>query len=168
MGLELVLASELGVMVFLQGAVAEFVAFSLAGSGQQDQRGGVGRLGRERKIEQDERVGIPLKAEGGRVRGDPEHDHNGLADDEPWGAEKTREAFSGDPEAVVAERSVVHEAMGGVWRHGASFQAHLRQVRTRNWRGPRAWSPCRIKARERRLAVWVVAGGRRRRPWRGR
>ena len=39
------------------------VPIRLAGVGEEDERSGVGRLGRESKVEQDERIGVPFEAE---------------------------------------------------------------------------------------------------------
>jgi hypothetical protein len=55
-GFEVAFALDLGVVVFLDGGVAELDAFGLAGLGQQDEWCSVGRLGGERQVEQDERV----------------------------------------------------------------------------------------------------------------
>jgi len=55
---------------------------------------------------------VPLKPEGDRVRADPQNDQNGLPDDEPRGAKEAREALSSYAEAIVAERSMMDEAMG--------------------------------------------------------
>ena len=69
-------------MVFLDGGVAELVAFGLAGLSEQDQRCGVGRLGRECEVEQDEWLGVPPEAERGGVDSDPENYQYGLPNDE--------------------------------------------------------------------------------------
>ena len=72
---------------------------------QQDQRGGVGGLGGEGQVEQDERVGVPLvRAHEHEVEGDP-HDHeHGLDRQVAAGAEEpgdplgeAREACRGRP-----------------------------------------------------------------------
>jgi len=54
---------------------------------QQDQRGGVGGLGGEGQVEQDERVRIPPQRDDDDVDEDPDGDDDGLDDEEPGGAE---------------------------------------------------------------------------------
>jgi len=109
---EILLALNLRVVVLLEDTVADLVPFGLARGGEQDQWSGLGGLGGERQIEQDERVWVPLKPEGDRVRADPQNDQNGLPDDEPRGAKEAREALSSYAEAIVAGRSMMDEAMG--------------------------------------------------------
>jgi hypothetical protein len=54
---------------------------------QQDQRGRGARLGGERQVEQDERIGIPMPRERDQVDPGPGHHGRGLHDDEPPGPE---------------------------------------------------------------------------------
>jgi hypothetical protein len=100
--------------VLLRRDVADPVALGLPGLGEQDQRRGVGRLGREREVEQDEGVRVPMEADGGRVGGDPQRDDERLPDDEPRRAEGPGEALGEDAEAVVAERPVMGPAVRSV------------------------------------------------------
>jgi hypothetical protein len=67
--------------VRLELVACGFVAVDLAGLRKQDQRCSIGRLGREREVEENERVGIPTKADCYRVEGDPGDDQRGLAKD---------------------------------------------------------------------------------------
>ncbi len=77
--LEGTLALDIGIVVFLDSGIAELVALGLAGLSEQDQRCGVGRLGRECEVEEDERVRVPPEGERGGVKGDPD-------DDQYWSA----------------------------------------------------------------------------------
>jgi hypothetical protein len=121
----------------LRGVVADLVAVGLAGGGEQDQWSGAGGLGRERQVEQDERVGVPSKTESGGIERDLQDDQDGLADDEPRGAEEAGEAFSGHAEAVVAERSVVGQPMG---ESGATTPPFTRKLRSSAGRSNIGWS----------------------------
>lgn len=56
------------------------VGVGLAVLAEQDQWGGVGGLGGEEQVEQDERVGIPAVQHGDDVDGYPERDDSGLDD----------------------------------------------------------------------------------------
>ena len=76
------------------GAVAQLLAVL----GQQDERGGVGGLGGEGQVEQDERVRIPPERDDDDVDEDPDGDDDGLDDEEPSGAE-----VAGDGLAELAE-----------------------------------------------------------------
>ena len=68
--------------------------------GEQDQRRGVGRLGREGQVEQDERVRIPVLDDADGVEDDPaDHEHR-LADQETPGAEEPRDPLGEPPERV--------------------------------------------------------------------
>ena len=56
-------------LVVLLGPVFEsLVPVGLAGLGEQDQRRRIGGLGREREVEQDERVGIPAAGDANALR----------------------------------------------------------------------------------------------------
>jgi hypothetical protein len=50
------------------------VAVGLAVLGEQDQRGRVGRLGREDEVQEDERIRVPAQRDGRQVEDDPDHD----------------------------------------------------------------------------------------------
>jgi hypothetical protein len=60
-------------MVGLNRRIAKLVALGLPRLGQEDQRGGVRRLRRERQVEKDEGVRIPAEAEGRGIEHDPHH-----------------------------------------------------------------------------------------------
>ena len=79
------------------------VALVLAVLGQQDQRGGVGGLGGERQVQQDERVRVPAQPDGDDVEGDPDDDEHGLADQEAAGAEEAGDALGEAAERVGVE-----------------------------------------------------------------
>jgi hypothetical protein len=87
----------------------------LAGLSEQDQRCGVGRLGREREVEEDEWIGVPAEAERRGVESDPDDDQYGLPDDEARRTEEACEALGGHTEAIVPERPMVDEP---AWRVG--------------------------------------------------
>ena len=70
----------------------------LAVLGQQDQRGGVGGLGGEGQVQQDERVRVPPQGDDDDVDEDPDGDDDGLDDEEAGGAE-----VAGDGLAELAE-----------------------------------------------------------------
>jgi len=68
--------------------------------GEQDQRRGVGRLGREGQVEQDERVRIPVLGRADGVEDDPGDHQYRLADYESPGAEEPRHPLREPPERV--------------------------------------------------------------------
>src|SRR5207344_3557225 len=70
----------------------------LAVLGQQDQRGGVGGLGGEGQVQQDERVRVPTQGDDDDVDEDPDGDDDGLDDEEAGRAE-----VAGDGLAELAE-----------------------------------------------------------------
>ena len=94
---------ELGVGLGLRrprrSSSADPVAVVLAVLGQQDQRRGVGGLGGEGQVEQDERVGVPAQLDGDDVEGDPDDDDDRLDGQEAAGAQEP-----GDPLGEPAER----------------------------------------------------------------
>ena len=96
-GFEVALALDVGVVVLLDGGIAELVAVGLAGLGEEDQRRRVGRLGREREVQQDERIRIPSEADRGGVDRDPQDDQDGLSDDEPGVPKKRAKRSASTP-----------------------------------------------------------------------
>src|SRR5699024_9981760 len=94
---------ELGVGLGLGGAQAVFgegvlVPVLLAVLREQDQRRGVGGLGGEREVEQDEGVGVEAKRDDGDVEDDPDDHHDRLDQQVGAGAEEP-----GDGLAVAAD-----------------------------------------------------------------
>ncbi len=78
------------------------VAVRLAGLGQQDQRCGIGGLGAEGQVQQDEGICIPDKRPED-VEQNPDGDEDRLADQESRGAEEAGEGFGLQPERIIAE-----------------------------------------------------------------
>ena len=64
------------------------VAVVLPVLGEQDERRGVGGLGREGQVEQDERVWIPVVYQAHRVEGDPRGHEDRLPEQETSGTEE--------------------------------------------------------------------------------
>jgi hypothetical protein len=86
----------------------------LAVAGKQDQRRGVGGLGRERQVQEDERERVEVEQQDD-VADDPDQDDGGLDDDEPSAAQE-RGHIVGD---VGPERRLVAElAVDGVPARG--------------------------------------------------
>jgi hypothetical protein len=94
------------------------VTVGLSGLGEQDQGRRVRGLRGERKIEQDERIGVPAQADRYRVERDPNSDEQGLAENELRGAEESCEPFRSPAEAVGAKGAVrvVGHAATSCWR----------------------------------------------------
>ncbi len=116
---------------------------------QQDQRRGVGRLGREGQVEQDERVRIPVLDDADGVEDDPDDHEHGLADQESPGAEEPRHPLREPPERV-----------------GVVAGAHLRGAARNGQVGPLAetaqGNPCHLSLPS--SASPRAAGGPARRP----
>src|SRR4051794_9967577 len=83
------------------------VPFRLAGLCEQDQRSRIGGLGREREVQEDERVRVPAQADGDRVDRDPQSNHDCLGDDVLRRAEEARGGFGAAAESVFAEGPVL-------------------------------------------------------------
>jgi hypothetical protein len=79
-GIDLAVALDLGL-----------VTVGLAVLGEQDQRRGVGGLGGEAQVEQDERIGIPVTNDPDDIEGDPDEHRQRLADQVAPGAQKARQ-----------------------------------------------------------------------------
>ena len=79
------------------------VALGLPGLREQDQRRGVGGLGREREVEEDERVRVEVDEDRVGVERDPGDDDEGLGEDVLRRAEEARQPLGVLAEPVVAE-----------------------------------------------------------------
>jgi hypothetical protein len=88
------------------GLGAGLVAVGLPRLREQDQRRGVGGLGREREVQQDERVRVPAQRDRGRVDRDPRDDEDGLPEDVVRRPEETGEPLGACAESSGAERSL--------------------------------------------------------------
>jgi AcrR family transcriptional regulator len=83
--------------------------------GQQDERRGVGGLGREGQVEQDERVRVPVLDQADGVEDDPEGHHHRLPEQEAPGAQEPRDRL-GEPAEYVGVVAGAHS--GGAARDG--------------------------------------------------
>ena len=103
------------------------VAVGLPVLGQQDQRRGVGGLGGERQVEQDERVGVPAQLDRDHVQRDPDDHDDRLDGEEAAGAEEPGDALGelADRVRVRAAGSCAGRAGGprGTSSRGASATA---------------------------------------------
>ena len=97
------LADQVQLFAMLRvGEARHLVAVGLTGLRQQDQRRGIGGLGREGEIEQNEGIDVEL----GPARGvdpDPQRDDEGLRDKEGRRAEEAREILRFLPEPVISK-----------------------------------------------------------------
>ena len=84
------------------GEARHLVAVGLTGLRQQNQRRGIGGLGREGEVEQNERIDVELGPAGG-VDPDPQRDDKRLRDQECRRAEEAGEILRFSPEPVVSE-----------------------------------------------------------------
>jgi hypothetical protein len=84
------------------GEARHLVPVGLTGLRQQDQGRGIGRLGREGEVEQNERIKVELGPAGG-IDPDPQRDDQRLGDQEGRRPEEAREIFRFSPEPVVSE-----------------------------------------------------------------
>ena len=84
------------------GEARHLVPVGLTGLRQQDQGRGIGGLGREGEVEQNERIDVELGPAGG-VDPDPQRDDERLRDQELRRAEETRKILRFSPEPVVSE-----------------------------------------------------------------
>jgi hypothetical protein len=82
------------------------VAFGLPCLGEQDQWRRVRRLSREREVEQDEGIWIPVAHERGRVEHDPHDHHEALRQDVLGGAEEACRFLGRPTKPVGSERAV--------------------------------------------------------------
>ena len=82
------------------------VPVGLARLGEQDERGRIGRLGREREVEEDERIRVPVGDDRERVERDPEDDRDRLPDDVLRRPEEPRRPLCPLAEPVGSERPV--------------------------------------------------------------
>src|SRR5207237_6772531 len=82
----------------------DLVAVGLAGLREQDQRRRICRLGREREVEEDERVLVEVNEDRVAVEDDPEDDDERLGRDVLRRPEETCEPLGYLAEPVVAER----------------------------------------------------------------
>jgi hypothetical protein len=98
------------------------VPVGLAGLREQDQRCRVGGLRREGEIQQDERIGIPAKADRKGVHRDPRDHRDRLAGYVLRRAEEARCGFSASPEGVFTKstRHMRHTARFGMAGAGPS------------------------------------------------
>ena len=101
-GLTLFAGMGEGLAMLGVGIGVGFVAVSLAGLREQDERRGVSGLQAERQIEQNERIDVEMENAGG-VEEDPDADDHGLRHQENGRAEKSRERLRFEGEPIVAE-----------------------------------------------------------------
>src|SRR2546422_4952029 len=126
LSLDACLAERLPVLRVRVGV--RLVAIRLPGLGEQDQRGGVGRLQAEGEVQENERIDVEVGETDG-VEHDPDRHHHRLPDQEGRGPEEAGKALRSDPEPVVAEnrrevrvRRVKSEMMAGYLRCLASHE----------------------------------------------
>ena len=78
---------------------------------QQDQRRGVGGLGGERQVEQDERVGVPAQSDGEDVQRDPDDDDDRL-DEEAGGPDEPGDRLGEPAERLGVEPQEAADGRG--------------------------------------------------------